>query len=125
MMVMTTKVDMKKILLTLGIIAAGIISIILLFGGSSDAQTTSAPAASNNDARVKFLQSFGWDVTPSPTESSVWPCPRLPPKPPQTSRPSSESSTPTRRSNKKPDRRVWFFCVEGSSLTLYVTPGDW
>ena len=70
MMVMTTKVDMKKILLTLGIIAAGIISIILLFGGSSDAQTTSAPAASNNDARVKFLQSFGWDVTPSPTESS-------------------------------------------------------
>ena len=70
MMVMTAKVDMKKILIILGIIAAGIIGIILLFGGGSDAQTTSAPAASNNDARVKFLQSFGWDVTPSPTESS-------------------------------------------------------
>ena len=70
MMVMTAKVDIKKILLILGAIAAGIIGIILLFGGSSDAQTTSAATASNNDARVKFLQSFGWDVTPSPTESS-------------------------------------------------------
>lgn len=70
MMVMTAKVDMKKILIILGIIAAGIIGIILLFGGNSDAQTTSAPAASNNDARVKFLQGFGWDVSPSPTESS-------------------------------------------------------
>ena len=69
MMVMTAKVDMKKISLILGAIAAGIIGIILLFGGDS-AQTTSAPAASNNDARVKFLQSFGWDVENSPAESS-------------------------------------------------------
>ena len=70
MMVMTAKVDIKKILLILGAIAAGIIGIILLFGGGSDAQTTSAATASNNDARVKFLQGFGWDVTTSPTESS-------------------------------------------------------
>ena len=69
MMVMTAKVDMKKIALILGAIAAGIIGIILLFGGDS-AQTTSAPAASNNDARVKFLQGFGWDVESSPVESS-------------------------------------------------------
>ena len=69
MMVMTAKVDMKKIALILGAIAAGIIGIILLFGGS-DAQTTSAPAAANNDARVKFLQSFGWEVATSPEESS-------------------------------------------------------
>ena len=70
MMVMTAKVDMKKIALILGAIAAGIIGIVLLFGGSSDAQTTSAPAGSNNDARVKFLQSFGWDAESSPVESS-------------------------------------------------------
>ena len=70
MMVMTAKVDIKKILLILGAIAAGIIGIILLFGGSSDAQTTSAATASSNDARVKFLQGFGWDVTTSPEESS-------------------------------------------------------
>ena len=70
MMVMTAKVDMKKIALILGAIAAGIIAVILLFGGNSDARTTSAPAASNNDARVKFLQDFGWDVANSPVESS-------------------------------------------------------
>ena len=69
MMVMTAKVDLKKTALILGAIAAGIIGIILLFGGSN-AQSTSAPAASNNDARVKFLQSFGWDVVNSPVESS-------------------------------------------------------
>ena len=69
MMVMTAKVDMKKIALILGAIAAGIIGIILLFGGDT-AQTTSAPAAGGNDARVKFLQSFGWDVENSPVESS-------------------------------------------------------
>ena len=70
MMVMTAKVDLKKIALILGAIAAGIIGIVLLFGGSSGAQTTSAPAGSNNDARVKFLQSFGWEVESSPVESS-------------------------------------------------------
>ena len=70
MMAMTAKVDMKKIALILGAIAAGIIGIVLLFGGSSDAQTTSAPAGSNNDARVKFLQDFGWEVESSPVESS-------------------------------------------------------
>ena len=70
MMVMTAKVDLKKIALILGAIAAGIIGIVLLFGGSSEAQTTSAPAGSNNDARVKFLQSFGWEVESSPVESS-------------------------------------------------------
>ena len=69
MMVMTAKVDMKKIALILAAIAAGIIGIILLFG-NGNSQTTSAPAASNNDARVKFLQSFGWDVANSPVESS-------------------------------------------------------
>ena len=44
MMVMTAKVDLKKIALLLGAVAAVIIVFILCFGGS-DAQTTSAPAA--------------------------------------------------------------------------------
>ena len=68
MMVMTAKVDMKKIAIALGCIAALITAIILLFGGS-DTQTTASLPASNNDARVKFLQDFGWDVANSPVES--------------------------------------------------------
>jgi len=69
MMVMTAKVNFKKVLLILGAVAAAIIGLILLFGGGGEAQTTSAPISSN-DARVKFLTDFGWEVTTSPVESS-------------------------------------------------------
>ena len=69
MMVMTAKVDMKKILMILGGIALAILALIMLFGGRNDAQTTSASVA-NNDGRVKFLEDFGWDVAASPVESS-------------------------------------------------------
>ena len=68
MMFMTAKVDLKKIAVILGVIAALIVAIVLLFGGSKT-QTTAAPVT-NNDARVSFLAGFGWDVTNSPTESS-------------------------------------------------------
>ena len=70
MMVMTAKVDFKKVLIILGMVALLIIGVILLFGGGDDAAATSAAAVSNNDARVKFLTDFGWDVTTSPAESS-------------------------------------------------------
>ena len=69
MMFMTAKVDLKKIAVILGAIAAVIVALILLFGGTNEAQTTAAPVT-NNDARVGFLTGFGWEVTNSPTESS-------------------------------------------------------
>lgn len=70
MMVMTAKVDLKKILTVIGIVAALLIAAILLFGGGDDTAATSAPTVSNNDARVQFLKDFGWDVTSSPAETS-------------------------------------------------------
>lgn len=69
MMVMTAKVDLKKIMLGLAAAAALILALILLLGGGDTAQTA-APALSGNDGRVKFLTDFGWEVTTSPTESS-------------------------------------------------------
>ena len=69
MMIMTAKVDMKKILTIIGIVAAVLVAVIMLFGGE-DSAATAAPAVSNNDARVKFLVDFGWDVSTSPVESS-------------------------------------------------------
>ena len=69
MMVMTAKVNFKKILIGLVAAAALIVALILLFGGK-DAEPTATNAVSGNDARVQFLKSFGWDVTTSPTESS-------------------------------------------------------
>ncbi len=69
-MVMTAKVDLKKILIILAAIAAVVLSLILLLGKSGPAETTSAPAVSGNDGRVKFLTGFGWEVVTSPEESS-------------------------------------------------------
>ena len=69
MMVMTAKVDLKKILLGLAAAAALVLALILLLGESSTAQTA-APVHSANDQRIKFLTDFGWDVVTSPVESS-------------------------------------------------------
>lgn len=71
MMILTAKVNMKKILMIIAGIAAGIlIAILLLGGGKNEAAQTSAPATPTNDSRVQFLKDFGWDVTNSPKESS-------------------------------------------------------
>ena len=68
MLVMTAKVDKKKILIVAATVLAAVIGLLLIFGGSDSAPTASTGAA-NNDARVAFLKSFGWDVTTSPVES--------------------------------------------------------
>jgi hypothetical protein len=75
MMFMTARVDLKKILLILGAIAALILGAIWIFGGDEDV-TTAAPAVSTNEGRVEFLKSFGWEVAASPVESSQVRIPR-------------------------------------------------
>ena len=70
MMVMTAKVDLKKIILIIAGAAALILAAILLLGGNEEsAAPTAAPSLSSNDGRVQFLKDFGWDVTTSPTQS--------------------------------------------------------
>ena len=71
MLVMTAKVDKKKITIALAAAAVLIIALItLLGGGKSDATATAASSLATNDGRVKFLTDFGWDVTNSPVEST-------------------------------------------------------
>ncbi len=69
MMFMTARVDLKKILIVLGIVAGLIAGALWLLGGDEDV-STSAPGAATNEGRVEFLKSFGWEVAPSPAESS-------------------------------------------------------
>ena len=69
MMVMTAKVDLKKIALVLGGIVVLILLLLTLFGGGESSTPTAATPVSGNDARVKFLTDFGWDVASSPVES--------------------------------------------------------
>ena len=69
MMVMTAKVDLKKIALILGGIVVLILLLLTLFGGGESSAPTAATPVSGNDARVKFLTDFGWDVASNPVES--------------------------------------------------------
>ena len=70
MFVMTAKVNKKKIILALAAAAVLIVMLIMIFGGGNGESTpTAAPSISTNEGRVKFLNSFGWEVASSPTES--------------------------------------------------------
>ncbi|MGM9589094.1 MAG: DUF4830 domain-containing protein [Faecousia sp.] len=70
MMVMTAKVDLKKIVFVIAAVVVLLLAAIGLLGGNKNAAPTAAPSVSSNDGRVQFLKGFGWDVTTSPTESS-------------------------------------------------------
>lgn len=71
MMVMTAKVDLKKILLMIAAVAALVLSLILLFGEETPTAATTAVTAAptGNDGRIQFLKDFGWEVTTSPTQT--------------------------------------------------------
>ena len=68
MLVMTAKVDKKKIAVILAAAVLLIAGILMLAGGGRSQST--AAAVGSNDARVAFLKNFGWDVAASPIESS-------------------------------------------------------
>ena len=77
MMVMTAKVNMKKILI--GIVAAvGVILALVLLLGRGGSQETAAPVLSGNDARVQFLEELGWSVSASPVQSGQVKIPETP-----------------------------------------------
>lgn len=69
MIVMTAKVDFKKIMLIIGLIAAGILGMLYLLGGSKQTLGPADQKLTDNDSRVRFLQGFGWEVVNSPKES--------------------------------------------------------
>lgn len=69
MMVMTAKVNIKKVLAALAAAAGVIIALILLLGGGNSSKPTAAPSVAANEGRVQFLQNLEWQVATSPAES--------------------------------------------------------
>ena len=69
MMFMTARVELKKILIVLGVVAGLIAGALWLLGDDEDV-STGAPSVATNDGRVEFLKGFGWEVAASPVESS-------------------------------------------------------
>lgn len=78
MMVMTAKVDKKKILMVLAGVAAAILLLLLVFGGGGETQDPTVQTATGNDKRVAFLQEFGWEVNASPAQSGEVRIPETP-----------------------------------------------
>ncbi|MBQ4600185.1 MAG: DUF4830 domain-containing protein [Oscillospiraceae bacterium] len=70
MMVMTAKVDLKKIAIAAAAVVGIIIVLVALLGGGGDTAPTAAASVTTNDGRLQFLKSFGWEVAASPVESS-------------------------------------------------------
>lgn len=68
MLVMTAKLNKKKAAIIFSAVVLAIAAIIMLLNGDNTSATVSG-AVSDNDARVAFLKSFGWDVVTSPVES--------------------------------------------------------
>ncbi len=72
MMVMTAKVDIRKVILILAAVAGVVLALILLLRGGAEepaAATLASPTISDNSSRVQFLKELGWDVATSPVES--------------------------------------------------------
>ncbi len=78
MMVMTAKVDKKKILMVLAGVAAAILLLLLVFGGGGETQDPTVQTSTGNDKRVAFLQEFGWEVNASPAQSGEVRIPETP-----------------------------------------------
>ena len=77
MLIMTTKIDKRKLLIAAAAILAAIAGLIFLGGDTEPtASVSTTPAADTNDARIKFLTDLGWEVTASPTEAAEVKIPR-------------------------------------------------
>ena len=70
MLVMTARVNRKKLILAAAAAAALILVLVLWFSSASNAATSAPGVIKCNDDRVQFLESFGWQIVTSPAESS-------------------------------------------------------
>ena len=69
MLIMTAKVNKKKIAMIGAGVVVAILALVLLFRGK-DSAPTSSTVVSGNDDRVQFLNNFGWEVATSPIQTS-------------------------------------------------------
>lgn len=68
MMIMTAKVNLKKIAIILAAAVGIILALILLLGRGGESAATVA-TVSDNDSRVQFLTNLGWEVSNSPAQT--------------------------------------------------------
>ena len=69
MLIWTARFSRKKAILT--VIAMGIVMVvlILLTGRTESGSSAAQPALTDNNQRVEYLRSFGWEVAEEPVET--------------------------------------------------------
>ena len=78
MLVMTAKVDKKKLAILFAAVVVAIAAIAVLFRGGGDSTPTLSGSVTDNESRVEFLKGFGWNVNATPVESSQVKIPKDP-----------------------------------------------
>lgn len=68
MLVMTAKVNVKKIAIIAGAVIA-VIAIVAMFLSGSSASAGGKDAITGNDDRIQFLSGFGWEVSSTPAQT--------------------------------------------------------
>ncbi len=78
MFIITAKFDRKKLILgalVLVVLAAAVLLLVLPSGDSASAGSFDA-VVKTNEQRVRYLESFGWKVSPEPIEEQAVTIPR-------------------------------------------------
>ena len=77
MFVFTAKLDKKKAVAGLILLGLILCALILFFGNRSAAQTSASSATvKNNQQRIEYLNSFGWQVESEPVDEETIVIPR-------------------------------------------------
>ena len=69
MLIWTARLSKKKAVLTVVIMGLAIAALICLFAQRDSAGSSAAAPLTTNEARVEYLRSFGWEVSPEPLET--------------------------------------------------------
>ncbi len=77
MLIITAKLDKRKLILGALALVVLVGAAILLFSGSGgEAEASLSAVAKTNEQRVRYLESFGWQVSPEPVEEQTVTIPR-------------------------------------------------
>lgn len=69
MLIWTARVSKKKTAVITAVILVAVLAVVVLVGNQVDPAVSGLPQLADNDARVSYLQSMGWEVDPEPVET--------------------------------------------------------
>lgn len=69
MLIWTARVSKKKTAAMTAAILVVMLAVVVVLGKHADSADSNLPQLADNEARVSYLQSMGWEVEPEPVET--------------------------------------------------------